>query len=280
MKKSALLALIFALALGTQAHAVSNSTPDDGCPGAHFCDPEDRRDTGPDSDWDGDRREEREPGPDDVFDEFGGNSDGGYGLADNGEGGSETFLNGAIGRIERGGRPGRPGRPGRGEDRICDRNPWHPSCRPAPGPGRPPHPPGPGYPPPPPGPGYPVPSVTERLIVNRPVRFESLEINMMLGRQIERLRGYELTGVRVLVVDSHGYRPGPGAATDLALLINGRVEDSVRVFQSGRPAHSATAYDLRPYRGADIGYRGERVQVAVQGDLFISEIQLTFRRLR
>lgn len=282
MKKSALLALIFALALVSQAHATGNSTPDDDCPGAHFCDPDGRDNTGPDSDWDGEREEDREPGPDDVFDEFGGNSDGG----------SETFLNGMIdGRIERGGyRPGRPGRPGRD---ICDRNRWHPDCQPGrpdrpgrpghggphpgPGPGYPPPGHGPGYPPPGPGHGYPDVSVTERLIINRPVRFESLEINLMLGRMIERLRGYELTGMQVVVVDGRTYRPG--SASDLALVVNGRVEDSVRVFDSGRPGY-ASAYSLRPYRGADMGFRGERIQLAVQGEVFIGEIQLTFRRLR
>lgn len=293
MKKTALLALIFALALGTHAQAESNSTPDDDCPGAHFCEPEDRGGPGPDDVWDGEGEEEREPGPDETGDGFFANiMKGGTDTVfpNEGEGGVDTFyVNGVQGRIG-------PGRPDRDDGRFCPRH--DPRCRegrpghgPRPGPpGHGPYPgphPGPGpqpvYPPPhhDPGPGYPDTFVTERLILNRPVRFESLEINMMLGRQIERLRGYELTGVQVMVVEGGGFRPTPGGVqADLALVINGRVEDSVRVVQYGGRGSHVTAYNLRPYRGVDLGFRGERVQVAVQGDLFVSEIQLSFRRLR
>jgi len=289
----ALLALVMAMAMTVEARTVGSMTPDDrDCPGAHFCDDDGGRTPGPDDVDDGDQREEREDGPDDYSDEFG-NFDSGT-VA--GEGGSDTFHNGSIGpnegRIGRGGRGdgrgdgrgnGRGGRGGRGH--YCpDPNPYDPydpACDDG-RPGRPGRPPGPG-----PGPGYPGypeypgnQTVVERLIINRVVGFESLEINMLLGRLAQRLRGYELTGIRMLVAEGGMYRPNPrGLETQMSLLVSGRVHDSLRIVHYGRPPGAMSAYDLRTQYSVDVSpRRGERVQLTVQGEVFIGEIQLSFRR--
>lgn len=254
----ALLALVMAVLLTVDARAEATSTPDDECPGAHFCDPDSQEVPDLDGTLDEDR-DEREDGPDDIGrdDEVQkSNSDGGFGkdVAQIGDG-SATFHNARLD-----GRYG-PRRGGRADGFCTDPNPYDPRdpyC-------------GLG------GSEF----VTERLIINRPVRFESFEINMMLGRLQQQLRGYELTGVQVLVADVGGFRSAPGGRqSDLLLVINGRVEDSVRVFGNAHHGSGLTAYQLRPYNSVDVGFRGERIQVAVQGDVFVSEIQLSFRRIR
>lgn len=114
----------------------------------------------------------------------------------------------------------------------------------------------------------------ERLKINRYVAFENIEINHILGRPLPHLRGYELVNVRVVVVEPSTHRPYT-PRSDLALRVSGRVHDSMGLRPSGR---RTTTYELRTRYGIIMGPRAERVQLTVHGEVFVSEIQLSFRR--
>lgn len=185
-----------------------------------------------------------------------GRDDGG-GYQDEFPGGSEddyqedVFTDGS-----RGGRIGCP-----------DPNPYDPpgrGCDDGRRPGRP-HRPGPGHH----GPAQ----ISERLNIYRLTSFEGLELNMMLGQMIYNLRGYELSRVIVNVAD-RVERDIRGGRESLTLLVSGQIHDSARVY--GRSGQFS--YGLRPQYGIDMSPRGERVQVLVNGQVFITDIQLVFTR--
>lgn len=321
----AFVTLVIGVAMSVGAQAKDKSTPKEDCPKGQYCGDDRNSGNGADPDGSaGDRGNDRNSGgPDDSSDPDFGDRGG----SDDSTFGNLTFFRGEI-RPDRGGHgggyePGHPGGPGHGR-------PGYPGYPGGPGhgggnyPGNPGHGgpgyPGPGYPPGPSEPPPPAPTrIVETLPIQRFVRQETLELNWLLGRRAETLRGYELERVDIIVesvrggptpypeypqspgqrgdfggpviVPGHGpgyppghggpggpgYPPGPGyTPTELSLFVSGRLHD--RTFADLRPGPGGLMFNLYPQYGVDLNPRfGERVQLYVNGEVFVREVRLVLR---